>query len=138
MSKTYVFDACALLALINNEPGADRVETVLREALSGNADIYMNKINVYEVYYGIRRVEGEQKADETYRRIQKQPINIIDTFGDDVFIEAAKLKAKYRISLADSIVLGEAVVRTATILSSDHHELDMIEQQEGIKFDWIR
>ena len=29
MSIVYVLDACALLALINNEPGADRVEAVL-------------------------------------------------------------------------------------------------------------
>ncbi|MEW6622349.1 MAG: PIN domain-containing protein [Bacillota bacterium] len=53
MSNVYVLDACALLALINNEQGADRVEAVLREALNGNFEVYMNKINVYEVYYGI-------------------------------------------------------------------------------------
>lgn len=138
MSKIYVLDACALLALINNEQGADRVEAVIREALIGDVEVYMNKINVYEVYYGIYRVEGQTKADETYRLIQKQPINIVDIFSDDVFTEAAKLKSKYKMSLADSIALGEAVVRNAALLSSDHHEFDVIEQQESIKFDWIR
>ncbi|MBA1336573.1 MAG: PilT protein domain protein [Firmicutes bacterium] len=138
MSDVYVLDACALLALINNEQGADRVEAVLRDALSGNVEVYMSKINVYEVYYGIYHIEGQTKADETYMLIQKQPINIIDTFGDDVFIEAARLKSKYKMSLADSIALGETVIRNATLLSSDHHEFDVVEQQEGIKFDWIR
>jgi uncharacterized protein len=138
MSNIYVLDACALIALINNEQGADRVEEVLREALDGSIEVYMNKINVYEIYYGIYREEGRTKADETYTLIQKQPINIINVFNDDVFIEAARLKLKYKISLADSIVLGEAVVRNAALLSSDHHEFDIVEQQEDIEFDWIR
>ncbi|HCS73759.1 MAG TPA: VapC toxin family PIN domain ribonuclease, partial [Clostridiales bacterium] len=109
MSNSYVLDACALLALINNEEGADSVEAILREALDGKVEVYMNKINVYEIYYGIYRVEGKDKADETYQLIQRQPINIIDTFEDDVFKEAAKLKSKYKMSLADSIALGETV-----------------------------
>lgn len=52
------------VSFINNEQGADRVEAVLREALNESAEVYMNKINVYEVYYGIYRVEGQTKADE--------------------------------------------------------------------------
>jgi PIN domain nuclease of toxin-antitoxin system len=133
-----MLDACALLALINNEQGADKVEAVLRDSLNGNVEVYMNKINVYEVYYGIYRIEGKTKADAVYKLIQEQPINIIDIFEDAVFIEAARLKTKYRMSLADSIAIGEAVIRNASILSSNHHEFDIVERQEGIKFDWIR
>lgn len=138
MSNVYVLDACALLAILNNEPGADIVESVLREALGGNAVVYMNKTNIFEVYYGIYRVDGQTKADEAYRIIQKQPIDIIDVFTDDVFQESARLKAKYKMSLADSIALGEASVRNASLLTSDHHEFDIVERQESIKFFWIR
>ena len=138
MSNSYVLDACALLALINNEEGADSVEAILREALDGKVEVYMNKINVYEIYYGIYRVEGKDKADETYQLIQRQPINIIDTFEDDVFKEAAKLKSKYKMSLADSIALGKTVFRNAFLLSSDHHEFDLVEQHEEIRICWIR
>jgi PIN domain nuclease of toxin-antitoxin system len=136
MSNIYVLDACALLALINNEQGADTVEAVLRDALNGNAVVYMNKINVLEVYYGVYRTEGQVKADETYRRILKQPINIIDTLNDDVFFSAAKLKANYRMSLADSIVLGEAVLRDA--LNGNAVVYMNKINVEDIKFNWIR
>lgn len=138
MNDSYVLDACALLALINNEEGADSVEAVLREALDGKVEVYMNKINVYEIYYGIYRVEGKNKADETYKLIQRQPINIINSFEDDVFEEAAKLKSKYKMSLADSIALGKTVFRNAFLLSSDHHEFDLVEQHEEIRICWIR
>ncbi len=35
MSNVIVMDACALLAFINNEDGANKVESILREALKG-------------------------------------------------------------------------------------------------------
>jgi len=132
MSNSYVMDACALLALLNNEDGADR------EAMSENVEVYMNKINIFEIYYGVYRAEGELKAEEVYRRILRTPIKVIETFDHKVFRVAGKLKSKYRMSLADSIALGEAVVRNAAVLSSDHHEFDVIEKQESIKFNWIR
>lgn len=91
MKDSYVLDACALLAMINNEPGADRVEAILREAFLGNIEVYMNKINVYEIYYGIYRANGREMAEEVYILIKKQPINIIDSFSDEVFVEAARL-----------------------------------------------
>lgn len=138
MVKVYVLDACALIAFINNEQGSDRVEMVLREALSGNAEVYMNKVNIYEVYYGIYRTEGSYKADEVYSLIQRQPVHIVDTLKDNVFIEAARLKSKYRMSVADSIALGEAVTRNAYLLTCDHHEFDVVEKQEHIRFDWVR
>ena len=138
MTKVYVLDACALIAFINGEPGAAKVKTILTEALAGNNEVYMNKFNAYEVYYGFYKDEGKQKADEIYGMILRLPISIIDTFEDNVFSEAARLKTRYGISIADSIALGESVVRDAFLATSDHQELDIVEQQEQIKFFWIR
>ncbi len=64
MEKAYVMDACALLALINDEDGANYVESFLEKAQVGTINIYMNKINLLEIYYGIFRAEGQLKADE--------------------------------------------------------------------------
>ena len=138
MKEEYVLDACALIAFINEERGADNVENVLREAFAGNAEVFMNKLNVYEVYYGIYRDEGQHKADEVYSLIRKLPVNIVDTFADPVFKEAAKLKSKYRLSVADSIALGEAIYRDALFVSADHHEFDAVERKEPMRFYWIR
>jgi PIN domain nuclease of toxin-antitoxin system len=138
MTNEYVLDACALIALINDEEGTDKVESVLMKALDTQADVFMNKLNIYEVYYGILRDEGQQKADEVYNLILNLPINIIDAFTDEVFINAARLKSKYRMSVADSITLGEAFTRDALFVTADHHEFDSVEHQEQIQFYWIR
>jgi len=137
MSK-YVMDACALLAFINDEIGAGKVEEMLEKAQNGEIEIYMNKVNLLEIYYGIYREEGAYKADETYQLILKQVIYINDKLSENIFKEAGRLKAKYKISLADAIVLGESIIRKASVLSSDHHEFDILEQKEDMDFDWIR
>jgi len=52
MKKTFVFDACALIAFLNDEVGSDIVEKLLEKAISGKTDLIMNKINLLEIYYG--------------------------------------------------------------------------------------
>ena len=70
--------------------------------------------------------------------VQMSSINVIDGLSDFVFHEAGRIKTLYKMSLADSIALGETSVLGATILTSDHHEFDIVEQNEKIKFAWIR
>ena len=138
MNNIYVLDACALIALFNDEPGADDVERILREAFNGTAEIYMTKINIYEIYYGIYKSSGKENAEQTHNLIKKLPIIITEHFSDDIFYEAARLKSLYKISVADSIALGEAIVRNAQLLTADHHEFDVVEQHEKVKIHWIR
>ena len=138
MAAKYVLDSCALLAYVYQEIGDDVVKLVLEQADVGHIQVYMNKLNLLEVYYDIRRSEGFKQAEKLYNMVQKSPVNIIDGISDPVFREAARLKSQYRMSLADSIALGETSVLEASILTSDHHEFDLVEQSEAIKFAWIR
>jgi predicted nucleic acid-binding protein len=94
----------------------------------------MNKLNILEVYYGVYREDGKDKADETLNKILSLPLVVIDKFEDNVFKEAGRLKAIYKISLADSIALAEAKVREAQLLTSDHHEFDPIEKKGELLF----
>jgi len=91
-----------------------------------------------EIFYGIYREEGEEKAEEVLEKILKLPIKIIKTLKDKVFKEAGRLKGTYRVSLADSIVLDEALVKKARGVTSVHHEFEDIEEKENINFYWVR
>jgi len=138
MVVKYVLDSCALLAYVYDEVGSDVVESALKQADESMAVLYMNKLNLFEVYYDILRSEGLQQAEDFYSMVQMSSINVIDGLSDFVFREAGRIKTQYKMSLADSIALGEASVLGATILTSDHHEFDIVEQNEKIKFAWIR
>jgi predicted nucleic acid-binding protein len=54
------------------------------------------------------------------------------------FTQAGRLKATYKISLADSIALAQAIVVNGSLLTCDHHEFDAIEGKESLNFHWIR
>ena len=47
----YVFDACAVIALLNDENGADTVTKLINQAEIGTDRIFMNCVQVLEVYY---------------------------------------------------------------------------------------
>ena len=138
MVMKYVLDACAVVTLVKDEDGADIVEGILEDADVGKAEVFMNKLNLFEVFYGIRRAEGLQQAEDVCNMVLRLPITVIDGISDTVFREASRIKSSYRMSVADSIALAEASVMGASLVSSDHHEFNAIEQSEDIKFTWIR
>ena len=138
MANRYVLDACALLAFFYKESGFDVVKSALEDADSRKANVYMNKLNLFEVYYDIMRSKGLEQAEECYEVALKLPINVIDGISDLVFREAGRIKTNYKMSIADSIALGEASILDAAILTSDHREFDIVERKEKIKFMWIR
>jgi len=136
--KYYVLDACAVIAFIHDEEGAEIIEKVLLGAVKKENKVIINKINLLEIYYNFLREYDSETLKEAYRRIISLPMEINDLLNDDLFYEAARLKATYRISLAYSIALAEASVRKAELLTSDHHEFDIVEANEKIRFRWFR
>jgi len=131
-------DACALIAFLSDENGAEAVNNVLLDAAAGDAAVYMNSLNLLEVYYDIYRKAGKEKAMEQLSMIEKLPITIRSNLFGNVFMEAGRLKASYRISIADSVALAEAAVSGGKLMTADHHEFDVVERKEKIEFFWIR
>ena len=139
MNEVYVLDACALIASLKNENGADIVDEVYEKADNGEAKLLINIINLYEVYYGFYREKGKEYADKIIDGVKKSVVTICE-FDNEVFTIGGKLKAYNKLSLADSIVLAQAIITGGALLTSDHHEFDIIEREgrENINFKWIR
>jgi predicted nucleic acid-binding protein len=137
MSK-YVLDACALIALLQDEDGADIVDEIINSASEDDVEVIMHKANLLEVYYNVYKARGKADADLMLFEFGKLPVKINAEISDDIFNEAGRLKAKYKISFADSLALAQAFVYGGKLITSDHHEFDAIESIEPISFHWIR
>jgi PIN domain nuclease of toxin-antitoxin system len=138
MKKNYVLDACALIAAVKQEKGALVVAELYEEAANGNADIVMNKVNLLEVYYGFRRERGMEYANVILQSVIDSVV-IISDITMPIIMEAGRIKAEYpRISLADSIALAETSNRGGYLVTSDHHEMDVLDKAQLINFLWIR
>ena len=137
MSKIFVLDACALIAILKNEDGADNVAAAYKQAEAGEAEIIINRVNLLEVFYGFYHEKGKGYAEKIIDSVKQSIISIAE-FDEALFPEAGRLKASYSISLADSIALSQALFTGGELLTADHHEFDPIDGKEPIVFHWIR
>jgi predicted nucleic acid-binding protein len=138
LSKVFILDACALIASLADEPGAENIRKIIQDAIDGKVTVKMHQINLFEVYYDVYKTYNEKEANKALDKIRKFPIEIITEITDNVFKTAGSLKARYKISLADSIALGESIVENASLVTSDHHEFEPIEKMENITITWFR
>jgi PIN domain nuclease of toxin-antitoxin system len=134
----YIIDACALLAFLNDEEGADKIETLLNQSVASDISVSMSIINLLEVYYGELRDKGADIAQIVLDIVQHYSIKIIDTVSERVFREAARLKAVYKMSIADCIGLATAIELSGQFVSSDHHELKTVAENEPSLVFWFR
>jgi predicted nucleic acid-binding protein len=113
------------------------VAQIYSDAVDGKASLYINTVNLLEVYYGLIKSFDATFADIRLREITESIIEITNLTRPKL-VEAGRLKSEYKVSLADAIALAEAYVSGGTLITADHHEMDVVEQREKIEFLWIR
>jgi len=137
-TSNFVLDACALIAFLNKEPGYEKVRNLMVGAELEEISVYMNSVNLLEVYYDKIKVSGLEAADVFLEAIYDSYIEVLEYENKDILRNAGILKSKYKMSLGDSFALSTAIYKQATIVTSDHHEFDIVEQNENINFLWVR
>lgn len=123
----YVLDACAMIAYLRNEAGADVVETALLEALIDPAtQCVAHSVNLCEVFYTFHRDGGERAVADALRDLFAADVMERTDFDQAFWQDAGRLKAGGKVSLADCFALTLTTRTSGTLLTSDHHELDRI------------
>ena len=134
----FILDACALLAVLAMEKGAENIRNLFQKTVDNQAVLMMNKLNFLEVYYKIYKAYGKTEADNLFKTIEQMPITIKDILTNEVFKEAGRLKSEYKLSLADSIAVAESIISKGSLVTADHHEIEPIEKAEKINVTWFR
>ncbi len=116
--KTYVLDASALFAYLENTPAARKVIELLKEANRGHADILMSAVNYGEAYGSILRMRGPDRARSIMSAVRPLPVQLIDATPRRA-LDAAEVKAKYKLYYADSFAAALALEYKATLVTSD-------------------
>jgi predicted nucleic acid-binding protein len=117
-SSAYVLDSFALLAYLQDEPIASRVEKLLETAGKEKCQIFLSLINLGELLYIIERRGGVAKAQDALALIQQLPIVVVPA-NEEVVFAAAHIKANHTLSYADAFVVAVAVQENAIILTGD-------------------
>jgi predicted nucleic acid-binding protein len=133
MNKTYVLDASALLKLLTGEPGAGRIEHLVREADRLRAPLLASVANWGEVFYLSWQRHGEQAAREALDDLSQLPIRVLPLDLAQA-IKAGELKALHKIPYVDCLAAALAILQHATLVTSDH-DFDKLGRQFPIL--WI-
>lgn len=122
--STFVFDACAVIAMLRGETGAELVASLLAEPKNR---CRLHAVNLCEVFYdGIRR-GNTSDASRLEGLLTKSGFGIETTIPQALWESVGQLKATYRrVSLADCFALAFALRENGTLITSDHHEFDPI------------
>jgi ribonuclease VapC len=116
--KSFLLDTSAFLALRGDEPGADRVESLLAQAKRKQCRLLASFMSRMELLYCIQREEGEDAARDALRLIDSFPIEWISCEGG-ILEKAAQIKSSGRISVADSWIAATASVYGSTLVHKD-------------------
>jgi ribonuclease VapC len=131
--RNYLLDSFAMIAFFEDEPGADRVERILKAILGRKARGYMSVINWGEIYYNTMREQGIQTAENVIRQLKKYSIVLIDA-DQHLTYEAAKLKGKHKIAYADCFAAALAMRMNALVVTGDP---EFKKFDTDVKIEWI-
>ena len=116
--SVFVLDTFALLAYLQDETGASRVQRLLEQAAREKCRLCMSIINLGEMLYIIERREGVAKTQDALALIRQLPLEILPADEQAVFA-AAHIKASHTLSYADAVAVACAVQENAVVLTSD-------------------
>jgi predicted nucleic acid-binding protein len=130
--SSFVFDAFAMLALVRDEPGAQRVQEILDQGQARQARLIMSAINLGEVFYKTVRESGLDRAKAVLAMVKQFPVEILPV-DQNLALVAAEIKGVHRISYADCIAAALAQRLGATLVTGD----EGLRQLADLQIEWL-
>lgn len=113
-NRLYLLDTSAILTLIEDEPGADRVDELLR-----TREVLLPFVAGLETYYITLREAGAGEADQRLFLLRQLPVRWLDRVDDAVIVAAGRIKAHHHISFADCLIAAFAADAGAVLVHKD-------------------
>lgn len=118
MAKVYVLDTSAIIALLEDESGAARVESLLKQAKHGSINIYISFITLAECYYICAQQQGEDAAVELTAYIKSLSVTVIES-EEKLTLTAGQIKTANRLSLGDAFIAATASAVSGILVHKD-------------------
>jgi len=128
-----VFDSWALMAFLEDEPSADKVEALIAQAHESDVPLLVATVNLGEVWYSLARARSEADADRAVAHLVRLGFEIVDADWE-LSRQAAAFKARFRLAYGDCFAAALARLRTTELITGDRE----FKQLEGeVKILWV-
>jgi PIN domain nuclease of toxin-antitoxin system len=135
VAATHCLDACAVMAYVRQEPGAEVLKALIERPPTVLA---MHVCHLGEVYDDFFREDGLTAAQTAWTHTPALPLELWRE-ADDAFIQRVGLmKVEERVSFADAFALALTERLSIPLVTTDHHEFDAVERKGHFRFLWLR
>jgi predicted nucleic acid-binding protein len=131
--KAYVLDAWAVMAYLEDEPAGETVENLIVDAQTQGIPLLMSVVNVAEVWYTFAREASDAQANQGLTEIRQLGVSFLPV-DLTLALEAAKFKAKYKLSLADAFAAALAKQSKAELVTGDP---EFRQVEKDVKLIWL-
>ena len=117
----FLLDTSALVAFLENEAGADRVEEILK-----TKSLIIPFVALLEIYYITLKGKGQEFAEKRYAMLKSLPAEFVWEIDEPILLDAGRFKGRHNLSLADAIIAAMAKKHEAVLIHKDpeYEQLD--------------
>jgi len=134
-TASWILDASALLAYLKREDGYRKVREVLAAAEAGKAEVFINEINLGEVYSVVARKHSISAADSIFGDwLPLIPLTPVSNTMTDILC-AAGLSVRLDLHYADSFAAMTVMRKGGVLLTTDH---DFEKAADDMEIHWLR
>ena len=112
-----------MIAYLEAETGGDIVRGLLEDV---DARCYAHAVNVAEVHYHVMRRSDEVTADASIETLIADGIVVREDMDTAFWKSISRLKARGRLSIADCFCIALAQRLSGEVVTTDHHEFDVL------------
>jgi len=131
--KALVLDTWAVIAYLEDEPSGGQIADLIAGAHEEGIPVFICVVNAGEVWYIIARKISEEDANNSIKELHDLRIQF-ESADWEITQEAARFKAKNKMSYADCYAAALAKVKKADLVTGDS-EFKTIEDQ--VKIQWV-
>ncbi len=132
MAGRWLLDTSALLALRDNETGAERVAELLQRSQARQGSCLVCFMSRMELLYRVWKDEGERAARLADAQLRSLPLDWVAA-SDALLDRAAAIKATHPLSVADAWIAAAAEQEGAVLVHKDPEFLSLAHLPQ----DWL-
>jgi predicted nucleic acid-binding protein len=118
MAGRWLLDTSALLAMRDNETGAERVAELLQRSQARQGSCLVCFMSRMEMLYRVWKDEGERAARLADAQLRSLPLDWVAA-SDALLDRAAAIKATHPLSVADAWIAAAAEQEGAVLVHKD-------------------
>jgi PIN domain nuclease of toxin-antitoxin system len=131
--RDLVLDSWAVIALIEDEPAAQKIEGLIAKAMKTAVDLLITAVNLGEVWYSLAKAYSPDAADRAVQQVASMGVKVLAADWDLTY-QAAKFKARGGIADADCFAAALAFAREAELIAGDP---EFKKLEADVKISWI-